>query len=485
MAISDRFGANRYSPNFRPVPLPFGNLIPNVTHSDSVRPHSDVAAAAWLPLSETQTNQDAGFFVTQEEQTKDFIVITPGKLVAVTRESLGLSYDVGPVGRLVPAGVRIAWAAAAGGNDILEYTATDVAQFIEDLTTGAPVAAAVSYTKTEVETALVKRGLLRPSESAEDFISAPVGVIPQSAYAWCGGDGLQPAGYRFHNYKRQHKSQLLCDWALRLPYVPSSSLVSRVAPAISATVAAIGEVETPASGTDAAWITGAGGELATLGLDSRYGTPAHSDYVAAVLGAMRIEAAPHLPFRVGTSGGTDKSAQVLVRRVNCIDDLSYDGDYYIDTEMGIVFFYEAGGNALPNGLDATDLFVFSQHSVHVDAISALVSVVGDVRPGDYLVCDAKSNFRPFVARPAETQANNAGSADYVDPATYDNAEDIVAQVLTFSRYPDESMDKVKTFYDNLPTGLADKMPGSATGGYTDNLTYAGGGQFEVVINLLK
>lgn len=488
MATSDRFGAARYLPNYKPLPVPYGNIVPNVTHSPSERPHSDVAAAAWLPLTSSAVNLANGFFVRTEGPTGDYIVLTPGKLVAVTRENLGLTYDDGPVGRVVPAGVRIAWAAAADDDDVLEYGATDVSEMIEDLTTGAPVAAAVVYTKEEVVAGLVGRGLLAPSEALEDFVSRPVGVIPQSMYAWCGGDGLNPTAYRHHNYKRQHKSQLLCDWVLRVPFVPGSTLVNRDIPAISAVVTDVSEVETPDTAGDAAWCTGAGGQLASVltlsGTGTRYGTLAHSDYVGLVLGALRIEHAPHIPITI-TRSGSDITSTIMVRRLQRINDLTQVGDYYVDLDLGIVFFYESGGNALPSGMAANDIISFRQHSAHVQSVSDLACIVGDVRPGDLLVCDAKSNFRPFVARPAETQAENAGSTDYVDPTTYDRPEDVVAQVLTFSRYPRESMERVKTFYDNLPTGILDKMPGSATGGYTDNLTYASGGQFEVVINLTK
>lgn len=484
MATSSRFGASRYSPNWRGPRTPYGNLVPNVTHSSSERPHSDVAAAAWLPINDSATNQGMGFFVRREEPTGDYLVMTPGKLVAVTRENLGLEYDEGPLGRLVPAGVRINWAAAASGTNIIEYTALDVAEFIEDVTTGEPVAAAVSYTKNQVTVALRARGLLRSTESAEEFISKPVGVAPQSVYAWCGGDGLQPAGYRQHNYKRQHKSQLLCDWALRLPFVPPAALVQ------TTTVAVTGNEATGIADLEAGvntWVTGGGGGLAALGLTARYGTPAHSDYVGFVVGAHRIEVAPHIPMLI-TSGGNDITSQVAVRRMSSINDLSYEGDYYIDTELGIIFFYESGGNALPNGLTVGDIINVSAHGALAPGAAAyvtdLASVGGDVRPGDLLVCDAQSNFRPFVPRPAETTIVD-NQVEYVDPATYDRPEDVVAQVLTFSRYPDEGMDMVKTFYDNLPTGLADRMPGSATEGYTDNLTYALGGQFEVIVNFLK
>ena len=97
-----RVGSSHWytGPNFRQPPVPYGNLVPNITHSSSERPHSDVAVAGWLPVSSTAVNQAMGFFVRTENPSGDFLVLTPGKLVAVTRENLGMTYDDGPeIGR--------------------------------------------------------------------------------------------------------------------------------------------------------------------------------------------------------------------------------------------------------------------------------------------------------------------------------------------------------------------------------------------------
>ena len=479
-----------YTPNFRLPPLGIGNLIPGFTHSDSVRPHTDAAVAGWLPLYASADNKANGFFVRQEETTGDYIVITCGKLVAFTRENLGMTWDDGPVGRLVPAGVKLAWAAAAGGTDILEYDATDVAQRTQDLTTGNAVTAAVTYTKAQVTLALQERGLILDSESCEDFISEPVGLLAGSAYQWAGGDGLQPRGYRFHNYKRQHKNALLCDYVIRLPFVPLNTQVSRDLPAIATVIADIIETETPAVAGDAAWATGAGGHLAAEGMDTKYGTIAHTDYVAAVLGAPRIEVAPHLPLVITTAGGVDKTSTVITRRVKSPNDLTTVGDYYVDSDWGIVFFYEAGGNALPTGMIATDIIKFNQHGVQTTYLNDLAFISGlTVRPGDLLTFDKFSNLVKWSPTTAGTYAIPAeptsAEVDTVVTDALRSGARILAQVMTMSRYPREDMERVKTFFDNLPTGILDKMPGSATGGYTDSQTYASGGQFEVIINFMK
>lgn len=461
---------NFQNPPLRGPVTPYGNLIPGATHSESVTPHTDVAPASWLPLAETDTNKKNGFSVWKEENKRDYIVITTGKPVALTRENLGLGYDDGPEGRVVPAGVRVAWAAAAAGDAVIEYGAIDVQERIQDITTGQPVEAPVSYTKAQVTAALQKRGLIYSSESAEDLISLPVGVINISAYAWCGGDGIQPAGYRFRNYKRQHKVSLLCDWVLSVPQVPSPQLTSLdvvaidSTPTTGSTLESIAGTETPKNAGDVSWVTGDNDEIGTLGLDVRYGNLG-TDYVGIVLGARRIEVVPHLQFKI-TRGGVDITSTVAKNRVGSPSELSSDGDFYVDTEMGIIFFYEEDGDGLPAGLQAADVISFAKQANHTDYVSSLVSAVGDIRPGDLVVVDALSNFRKFVS----------GT---------DKPEEVVGQVLTLSRYPREAMAMTKTYHDELPTGLKDKMPGSATEGYTDSQTYGGGGQFHVLINLTK
>jgi hypothetical protein len=513
-----------YTPNFRAPRLPYGNLVPGWTHSASDRPHSDVTPAAWLPVNGSSTNQALGFFSFDDgTQNGDIMVIMAGKLVSLTRETLavtnfGTDLEKGPVGRAVPAGVRVAWAAAGGSDDVLEYTSVDVEERIEDLATGLPVAAAVTYNKDELTAALQTRGLLRSSESLEDFLSAPVGVLAVNAYAWAGGDGLQPRGYRKHNYKRQHKVNLLCDWVLRLAHVPVDTGDLDV-PAISTllvTAAATAALQLPRfeDGTPR-WIAGATG--IPLSLADRY-TETTGDWVGLVVGRRRIEHSLQAPIAIRDAGSADVTDSFFVSRKSSLADVAALGDYYLDLEMGVIFFYEDGGNALPVGYDGTAMSTdfdieFSYHTAHAEQLSPYPGVVGDVRPGDFLVCDLQSNFRKYSPAPdvaldltavdvfvaatsggavttaatvwtASVAADETTAVDH-DTSVYDRPEDIVAQVLTMSRFPSEDMAITKTFWENMPNGLKDRTPGSATRGYSDRLTYARGGQFEVLVNLMK
>ena len=67
----------------------------------------------------------------------------------------------------------------AGGDNVLQYTQTDLDNKVVSLVTGeyvtttdVTVNSSAGYTKTEVETALKASGLLGSAESLEDFISS-------------------------------------------------------------------------------------------------------------------------------------------------------------------------------------------------------------------------------------------------------------------------------------------------------------------------
>jgi hypothetical protein len=468
-----------YTPKRRLPPIGVGNFIPNVTDSAWDRPHTDVAAASWLPLADTTINRSMGFTVWREtSKNMDYFVILPGKLVALTPETLSeqLQSETGPLGRMVPAGVRKAWAAASTSTVILEYRQVDVDNRIEDLTTGLPVTAGdKSYTKLQVATALAKRGLLAKTGSGtaltdyaalETFISKPVGVCEVAQLAWAGGDGLHPNGLRFSNYKRQHKGTFLCAYTLCMPHAPAS---------LSPTTEAFPEdIEVLAAGLEAlgagvtSWITGAGGELTTLGLNLRYGTPLHQDYLGLVLGTRNVEHAFHLPITVTDSDSVDITSTVLKNEVTSIDDLTRAGDFYLDRTLGILFMYVSGGAVVPAELVGASI-TFPVYSSHTDALSALGCVVGAIKPGDLLTYDKLSNWVPSTfASGTAVQA-------------YDAATEVCGQALTFARYPDENLLMVQTFWEDLGTGLKDRMPGSATRGFNDNQTYALGGRFMIKV----
>lgn len=474
-----------YTPNFRKPVVPFGNIIPEVHSSSSERPWLDSQVANWLPLGDTATNRGMGFIVYEEPIKRDYFVVTPGKLVGITRERISLTGFNGPVGRLVPAGIKLAWEAADGADVVLEYTNTDVERRTENLATGTFVTAAVTYTKDVLTAALKSRGLLQGTDVLDAFISEPVGIVPQAQWESPGGDGTQPSGYKFHNYNRGNRSQILCDYVLTYPLTPggSQSTTARAFAEKLNTDPATAQTQLGAGDGLGLWITSA--ILTSSGLVARYGTVTNVNFVGLALTRRRLEIAPHLSFKIETAAGADKTDTILVRKKNHINELTSVGDWFVDLELGIIFFYEAGGDALPSGVLDTDVVKGQYLRDFSDWTSHLAHIRGNIYPGQLLTYDKYSNFAPFIPRPAETEAGTEGSVDFVDPTLYTRPERIIGQALTFSSYPRDGMDKVHTWYSNLPTGVLDKMPGSATGGFTDQQTYTGSGQYMVLVNLLK
>lgn len=498
-----------YNPNFKKPALDYGRLIEPVTHSHDERIHAEFAPASWLPLGVTATNATMGFFsheiFNQNQITKRYMVLLPGKLVGLTRENkavteFGEDLQSGNRGRIVPAGVRINWRAASGGTDILEYTSLDVEERIMDLTTGEPVVAPVAYDKDTVTAALRGRGLLGAEEELHEFVSRPVGFMETAVYAWCGGDGIQPRGFRHHNYKVQGEVPVIQDGhALRLPQVPLADATVTV-PVIGTVASDIVETE----GGSPLWVTSAGGELSGLDLTLRYGSDLTGvDFVGLVLGTRSIEHSFITPLKI-TRGGADVTSAVLKSRKESIAQLSKAGDYYVDLDMGILFMYEDGGDAIPTGMAAGDVVTFFRNTASDTTQETLfASVKGDVVPGDFLVCDGQSNFRKYVPAPdlilsTETVFVAGGSGDPadievsvlvspgpIDQSLYDRPEDIVGQVVYMFRSPVKDVAMVHTYHDNrLASGIRDRMAGSATEGFTTRQTYALGGQFEVVVNFI-
>lgn len=493
----------------------YGQPIMAPTHGDTVAPQNDLAVAAWLPVSVTSTNVSNGFFAYDYQEGRSVIlnklVLMPGKLVALTREALtntnsADTVNAGTVGRLVPAGVRLAWKAAGGSDAVLEYTTVDMDEGIEDLTTGKPVAGAVSYTKTQVSSALQKRGLIRSAETCDELISRPIGVSANVVFAWAGGDGTQPNNLRFHNHRRENKSTFWTgqDHTLRLPVLPKTSNTTSFV-AITSVVSTLAHLE---DGTSR-WFQGDQSTLGTL-LGTRYGTLTNQDWVAFALGVRRIESNLYNKLTIKTSGGTDVTSNWLVTEVKSPEQVTKKGLYFVDRDLGLVFFYQSGADALPVGIDDTSLstshtltFSYTPTST-VAADDAVVpatifaAVTGDVKPGDYLAYDKFSNFVPYVPRPDETgvaatdgestaDANDDATVtvtEYVDPTTYHRPEDIVGKCYTLDRSPKADLAIVKTFHDYDGVSLADRVPGSANDGHPAEIHQALGGQFAAIVRVL-
>ena len=169
-----------------------GNIIPDVEHSEGIRPHGEFMPASWLPVQ---------FY---EKFYENWLVMTPGKIVAFDND-----------GRVVPAQYGLA-------NATITYTANDYAAGTIDARTG------VAYTTDGTTTFNVSAATDFMGRGITLTVSKPVGVCSYPVLQWAGDgtaddDGFNPAALKQHNYNMQHCVAILCDYVLELPLVPAKA----------------------------------------------------------------------------------------------------------------------------------------------------------------------------------------------------------------------------------------------------------------------
>jgi len=452
-----------------------GNLTPLFEHSESIRPHFPGKSAPWLPVSAGATNVSMGFISRFDVRDEDYVVVSSGKVVAVDR-----------LGGVCPAGVRLTWAAAAGGDDILVYDATDVSRRVIDLGTGEFVSAAKTYTKTTLLAQLRQMGYLAADANLETFIGHGVGLASYNYWKSAGPDLDNPSTWSYHNYKMQDLTAILCDYTIRLPLIPRSHSGETVGAFVDAFAAT-----TDLVGAAAVWGTLTSAQTVM----DRYDDETNTNVVALLLGVQACaKHTTRTPVTIETAGAVVKTSDVLIRERTAVDNLNTAGDWFLDHTVGILWFYESGGNALPTGLGATDVVRFYDYNAVPGAVSTYAAVVGDVYPGDFLMYDENSNLTVFSETDfAASDVTVAGAGnpsdaelatimDQVMSAIFSDTRKVMGQVLGFQRHPQDALDRVKTAYSFL--GTQDQMPGSASGGYPDTITYASGSDTEVIINLI-
>lgn len=435
-----------------------GFIFPEVEFSGSERPAGEFKPADYLPV------------VRYEKRYENWMVIMPGKPVALDR-----------AGNIVPAGMKVSFD-VAGASTALTYGSDDYAQGVIDLATGVAVAStSVTYTQTALTAAMKARGLIRATETARDYISTPIGYAPQAIMQWCGGDGWNPVNYNEHNYNMQHQVAVGCDHVLQVPLVPAQEATETMGDgSISSSAITFGTSQ---------WHNSTG-----LAATTRYSSlvSAGDNVVAYVFNkppvAKQVE--NHTTFTcTGLSGKTE---------VSSIADVSSADYYYVDYEAGVMFVYEAGGNAVPSGF--TDGVTTITYYTYEDAAAGsanLTMALGDLRPGDWVTMDANGNYiRAHVdigTAPQGTDGHyttdpNYGAAadDAISGQIEATIEEAVfrtlGQVLWIVDHPRSGLDRVKTQYTALTA--TERMPGAATQGMTDALNLAGGANKMVVINFL-
>jgi len=415
-----------------------GNVTPQVEYCESIRPHGEWMPANWLPVARFDKHYEV------------WKVVSAGKAVALTRD-----------GRLVPAGLKQKFAATVG--DIISYTADDVTEKTEDLLTGAAVSnLGATRTRAAISAALIERGLLAPGESAEDFISLPVGVAPYDYYQAPGGDGFNPAEYRFHNHNLQHRAGILCDYVLELPLVPLQVADETMDGALG------GGGITPGTG---AWHTSAGiAASTTLGYDDEV---ASGDDVVAY----SFENFPVAKNIAGGSLSTDATGGLLVEKASITAVKNgQPGDYFLDEERGVLFLHEDSGDAIPAPFSLSAKISYAYYADVAAAGLGFTFASGDLKPGDFVKADENSNFKKV-----DLVLGGTALADI--QAALDERDAILGQVLELEEHPRDYLERVRTAYTQL--GTLDQMPGTASQGLPDKITYASAANRVVRINLVR
>ena len=451
----------RFSARFNARNDVFDSITPNVIRQREIStPQGEWKPAPWLPVQWTQSNLTAG---------EDAFVISKGKVVALTREAY-----------VVPAGYYFFGTLVAATSDVcITYTADDYAWGVMDITTGARYAVngTTAYTTTQVAAALVERGLVTEAEatqaasdaglsgySATDmptrggtmtidenkaiflaYISKPVGITAVDVYVWSGRpeDGDQ----WFTNYSKQHLIQFLTEAQLVVPHRAADSTssdtfdVSAVSPSSSS-----GAGDFPRPGE--IW------EAAQLAATTRYGAlgvTSSSSVTGFALAQDNVAAnTDRTPFECDVAG-------VLTKAKTAISQISSEGDYFLDAEVGVLIVHsDTYATLVAANTDPTfSYFYYTEAGSVTDVATAhrYVHFDGLAVPGDKLGVDKQSNF-----------VKSNSTSDVL------NGTDVLGCVLYIESQPRTLLDKVKTAYNLSNMSASGKMPGTATKGFTDMIT---------------
>ena len=445
-----------------------GRITPNTEYSKSERPHFESTPASWLPVQRF----DKAF--------EYYIVVSAGKVVAEDRE-----------GNLVPAGLRKLFN-VANSSAALVYSTTDAAEGVIDLTTGVALAGAATYTEDQLTAALKGRGFILSTERAMDFISKPVGVASYNYYKAFGSDWTNPANLNQHNFRLQAITAITCDYVITLPVLPAEQATETMANAMADGA--------PTLGT-AGWFSATA--IATL-----------IDYPDAAIGDDVVAYTfGNLPIAADTADSTiEASVAGLTNNVGSITAISAAGDYFIDTKLGILFLYEADGDAIPSPWSTAATITYYHYGSAVGASDSrtlsYALATGDLHYGDFLTYDAASNLikatldigtgagydgsdDPFAADPDYDSADDGAISSQIEQTVDNHVGGIVGQVIGTTVFPRTALERVRTAYEGLTPKTASPYlqgplvtPGSATGGRSDQLTYAGAAEKMVIVNLI-
>ena len=411
-------------------------------NDDTVRPPAPLLQPAkWLPVK---------FELESSKRGKNPFSIAKGKPVALERGN-----DFG----LVPAGIGLLMQAGE-----FAYTSLDVDWYTEDITTGEPVAAAVTYTAAQIANAILERGFItedmfsdeggvlaqlpRQSGTAitsaaadaviDAFISRPIGFAPQHIHPYLGS--AEKGDMKFTNFTPMHKTNFHTEWCLQLPRMVAAAASQAVnGGSASATMAVAGDLPTAGEWIDAA-------QMASIAYFSAAGVESTDDLAFLKLTDNTLAA------ETSRTLYSENNGAILVRARSSIATVTKAGDYYVSEQMGGVVVYDGstGGWA---AIAANVTFTFYEYDTAVASGEREAGIYGDVRPGDRLTFDKRSN--------------------YVKAVTGTTAEDkIIGRMYHVLPGPVGGLERVRTGHMSANVDKRSRMPGSATDGYSDLIAHA-------------
>lgn len=456
-----------------------GRITPNVDWSESHRPHFEAQVASWLPV------------VRFEQELKSWFVVSSGKIISVDREK-----------NLVLSGYKKAW--TPGATSVLTYTADDYAAGTIDLTTGVAYAVngTTNYSEAQITNALIARGLIKATERAMDFISHPIGYASYNYYQAAGSNVRNPSTYTYHNFKPQELVAVTCDYVMVAPLTPAATTTETMA-------------NDNTGGADSALSTNGFG---TKGWYNSTQINNSDRYSASVSAGDNVVCYVFDNYPVAhNTGSTPITASVtggLVSEKDSISAVQVAGDYYIDYAVGVLFLYEAGGDAIPTGWTVTSTINYYNYASAAGSaqVSSYFCATGDIAEGDLVTYDTNSNLVKAELDFANAMGYTSGGAAYSADPDYSSAADaaislqleqavanyeagIIGQVLNSIEYPRDYLDRVRTAFaggvstPNPQTGMSStavmQTPGSATGGRSDQLTYTNSAEKVLIVNFIK
>jgi hypothetical protein len=440
--------SGRYTATHRPYDH-FGNIIPEIEHSEGIRPAFPFKPAAWLPVK---------FYDKHFEQWN---VIMPGKLVALD-----------PDGRVMPAYY-------GNGATTIVYTTNDIAAGTIDIRTGVPCVSADTITISTLDGTTSALSFM--GRQGEAFYTAtaryPIGVAPYAYLQWAGDgsaddDGFNPAALREHNYNMQHQVAVLCDYVIKLPLVPGQVATESMPVNWSAGAITYGT---------AAWKTRTVARAST----ERYGTDGFQELLATTNACLLVLANYPVAKNTTRTPITSTLSGLLLNEVDSINAVSVAGDFFVDYKVGVIAVFSNGGSTLPVAGSTITYYHYATAPGVYSVFACVLGTTTELRPGDFLGVAADSNWSLLAMDASTVQAG------------------VMGQVLGFERHPQGGLDRVKTAFNpairtnstgamsdatlassSVGLGQMDQMPGSANGGYPDSIHYAGASDTLVIINLI-